>query len=423
MEKKKLYWRKLDDQGKIYSLSVNKRDTSVFRLSVVLTEKIEKNILKQAVILALKKYQAFKVKMRKGLFWYYFEENLKEPVIFEENEFPFQKLNTEENNKYLFKVSYFENKINIEYFHTLTDGNNGTDFFKEIICRYIELKYLHTSLEIKEEEIVEDSENSYTKNYKKKHINSYTPPKAYSIKGEELEKGKVGINHFYIDLEQLKKCAKQHGCTLSEYLVSIIVYSIYEANYKPNNGKKPINVCVPINLKKYFPSETISNFVSYMVVSINLKNNQEYNLENIIELVKKEFEKKLQIEKVIETMSANGKIVNNIFVRLVPLMLKKVLVVTGSLSVKRQFTTTFSNIGKIEFDNKYKEYIKNYFMVMAPDWAEKIRCGVCSYNNQMLVTFGTLLNGTSIEIKFKEMLEKNNINFNIEGNGINIIKK
>ncbi len=423
MEKKKLYWRKLDDQGKIYSLSVNKRDTSIFRLSVVLTGKIEKNILKQAVILALKKYQAFKVKMRKGLFWYYFEENLKEPVIFEENEFPFQKLNTEENNKYLFKVSYFENKINIEYFHTLTDGNNGTEFFKEIICRYIELKYLHTSSEIKEEEIVEDSENSYTKNYKQKHINSYNPPKAYLIKGEELEIGKVGINHFNIDLEQLKKCAKQYDCTLSEYLVSIIVYSIYEANYKPNNGKKPINVCVPINLKKYFPSETISNFVSYMVVSINLKNNQEYNLEDIIKLVKKEFEKKLQIEKVVETMSANGKIVNNIFVRLVPLMLKKVLVVTGSLSVKRQFTTTFSNIGKIEFDNKYKEYIENFFMVMAPDWAEKIRCGVCSYNNQMLVTFGTLLNGSSIEIKFKEFLEKNSIDFNIEGNGVNIITK
>ena len=54
-------------------------------------------------------------------------------------------------------------------------------------------------------------------------------------------------------------------------------------------------------------------------------------------------------------MSANGKIVNNIFVRLVPLMLKKVLVVTGSLSVKRQFTTTFSNIGKIEFQEKYSK--------------------------------------------------------------------
>ena len=423
MGKKKLYWRKLDDQAKIYSLSVNKRDTSIFRLSVVLKDKIEKDILKQAVILALKKYQVFKVKMRKGLFWYYFEENLKEPVVFEENEFPFQKLNTEENNNYLFKVSYFESKINIDYFHTLTDGNNGKDFFKEIICRYIELKYFNNSLKMEIQEILKDCENSYTKNYKKKHINAYTPPKAYLIKGEELEKGKVGINHFNIDLEQLKKCAKQYDCTLSEYLVSVIVYSIYEANYKPNNGKKPINICVPINLKKYFPSETVSNFVSYMVISVNLKTTETYTLEKIIQIVKKEFEKKLQIEKVVETMSANGKIVNNIFVRLVPLMLKKVLVVTGSLSVKRQFTTTFSNIGKIEFTEEYKKYIENFFMIMVPDWAEKIRCGVCSYNNNLLVTFGTLLNGSSIEIKFKEILEKNNIDFNIEGNNVNIIIK
>ena len=42
MKNKKVYWRKLDDQGKIYSLSVNKKDTSIFRLSVLLKDKIDK---------------------------------------------------------------------------------------------------------------------------------------------------------------------------------------------------------------------------------------------------------------------------------------------------------------------------------------------------------------------------------------------
>ena len=422
-KKRKFYWRKLDDQGKIYSLAVNKNDTSIFRLSVLLREKIEADILQKALELALEKYKAFKVKMRKGFFWHYFEENKKNPIISEENEYPFQKLNTEENNNYLFKITYFDKKINIDFFHTLTDANNGAEFFKELIYRYIEIKYFNefSQINFSRESILNDSENAYVKNYKRKNIKSSTTPKGYLIHGEELKNGKIGITHFNINLTELKKCAKEKNCTLSEYLVSIIIYSIYETNYKINDGKNPINVCVPINLKKYFPSETISNFVSYMIVSLNLKNNMSYSFDEIICMVKQEFEKKLKMEKIVETMSANGKIINSPFVRIIPLILKRLLVVLGSLNVKRQFTTTFSNIGKIEVDDKYSQYIENFFIILAPDWAEKVRCGVCSYDNNLLVTFGTILNSSSIEIKFREVLEKNNINFNIDGNNVNII--
>jgi hypothetical protein len=38
---KKIYKRKLDDQAKIFSLSFNKKDTSIFRLSVTLKQNID----------------------------------------------------------------------------------------------------------------------------------------------------------------------------------------------------------------------------------------------------------------------------------------------------------------------------------------------------------------------------------------------
>ena len=40
--------------------------------------------------------------------------------------------------------------------------------------------------------------------------------------------------------------------------------------------KNPIKICVPVNLKRYFSSKTISNFFSYITVSAN----QEIMLEN-----------------------------------------------------------------------------------------------------------------------------------------------
>jgi len=84
---------------------------------------------------------------------------------------------------------------------------------------------------------------------------------------------------------------------------------------------------------------------------------------------------------------------------------------------------TISNIGKFEIDNKYSKYIEKFFLILSPDWAEKIKCGVCSFEENIVVTFGSILKDNLIENKFKELLKENNINFKIEGNEVNIISK
>ena len=89
--------------------------------------------------------------------------------------------------------------------------------------------------------------------------------------------------------------------------------------------------------------------------------------------------------------------------------------------MKKQFTMTISNIGKIEIDNKYSNYIENFFVILSPDWAEKVKCGICSYENNLVVTFGTLMKDCFIENKFKELLEANKVDFKIEGNEVNVI--
>lgn len=239
------------------------------------------------------------------------------------------------------------------------------------------------------------------------------------LQGEELEKGKIAINHFNIDLKEIKQCTKLNECSLSMYLVAMIAYSIYETNYKINEGKKPINICVPINFKKFIDTNTISNFFSYMVICLNPGKRKIYSFDDILTMVKREFKKKLKLERILGTISKDAGSTNNIFVRIVPLVIKRLAVRIGSLEVKRHFTSTFSNIGKIEVDDKYSRYIENFVLILAPDWAEKIKCGVCSYEENLVVTFATTLNNSLVEKKFKELLEQNNINFKIEGNGVN----
>ena len=104
-----------------------------------------------------------------------------------------------------------------------------------------------------------------------------------------------------------------------------------------------------------------------------------------------------------------------------PLLLKRIAVRIGSLELKKHFTSTFSNMGKVVVEEKYSKYIENFLVILAPDWAERVKCGVCSYGENLVLTFSTNLNGSSLECKVRDLLKENNISFKIEGNGVNVI--
>ena len=257
-----LYWRRLDNSAKIFPISTGKKYSTVFRLSAVLKETVEPNLLKEAVKQALEKYKSFRVKMKAGLFWYYLEDNMKEPKIEEETDYPCKYIDRRRNNDYLFKVTYFKNKINIDIFHSLTDGSSGAIFFKEIIYSYLELKY---PKELDEDarrirKIEYNTEDSYIKNYDKKAKSNASSKKAYILRGKKINLGAISCIHEIINLEDLKRECKKNEATITQYLTAVLIYSIYQENYIKYKGKKPVKVCVPVNLKKYFPSDTMSNF-------------------------------------------------------------------------------------------------------------------------------------------------------------------
>ena len=419
---KKLYWRRLDNSAKIFPISAGKKYSTVFRLSVVLKEKINPNVLEKAVINALEQYKSFKVRMKAGFFWYYFEENLKAPIIEEEKDYPCQYINPRTNNNYLFKVTYFENKINIDIYHVLTDGNNGTTFFKEIVYNYLELMYPEVFQEDRKvrklDKIEYDTEDSYMKNYDKKAKSNASSEKAYILKGKFIKLGAVSAIHEIIDLEELKNESKKYEATITQYLTAVLIYSIYEENYKKSKSKKPIKVCIPVNLKKYFASKTMSNFFSYITLVANMEDPNMNSFEKILEFVKKDFKDRLVEEEILKTMSANVKIGNNPLVRIVPLELKKLLVRLSYIEIRKYTTITFSNIGRIGIIGKYQDYIDYFLMLIAPEPVEKIKCSSCSFGDKMVFTFTSNLDDNNIQKRFYEFLKQKDIKVNIESNGV-----
>ena len=413
------YWRKLDNSAKIFPIASSKKYSSVFRLSAVLKEKVECDILKEAVNLALNKLSCFKVKLKKGFFWYYFEENDKDIIIEQENNYPCKYIDPNTNNDYLFKVTYWENKINLDIFHSLTDGNSGIIFLKEIVYTYIELKHkdsFNSKLRT-ERKLPNDTEDDYLKNYDKKSKGPKSGKKAYILKGKKLPLGAIGVIHVNIDLEELKNKAKSKEVTITQYLTSVIIYAIYNSNYKKYNGKKPIKICIPVDLKKYFKSETVSNFFSYITLQTN--GNVDLNdFNSILDFVRNDFNKRLTKEEISKTMSANVKLGNNIFIKSIPLFLKLVIVKLSYIEIRKYTTTTFSNIGRIGIIGEYQKYIDKFMMLIAPETVEKIKCSACSFDNKLVLTFTSTLQSNEVEEKVCEKLKQDGISISVEGNGV-----
>ena len=131
-KKKRSQWRKLDNAAQAFPAATGKKDTRVFRLYCELKEDVIEEVLQKAVECTLEKYPLYCSVLRKGLFWFYMEQRNLKPKVKAEDRPPCSGLYVPDQKSFLFEVSYYKKKINLEVFHCLTDGTGALNFLKEL---------------------------------------------------------------------------------------------------------------------------------------------------------------------------------------------------------------------------------------------------------------------------------------------------
>ena len=161
-------WLRLDNAAKLYPAIASVQWTSMFRLSFVMKEQVVPTVLEEAVNQTLVRFPAFRVKLRKGLFWYYLEAIDDRFRVCEDIGHPCPPLKHRENSGYLFRVKYGEYRISLEMFHALADGTGGLIFLKSIVAQYLRLCGVPVPCEIgildpTEKPAQEEMEDAYRK--------------------------------------------------------------------------------------------------------------------------------------------------------------------------------------------------------------------------------------------------------------------
>ena len=186
-------WDKLDNTANLFPSIAGESMTNVYRISVTLTDEIDSEKLQEALDIVLPKFGLFNVRLRMGVFWNYFEENGKKaPKVHEENTFPCRFIRPNKNHSYLFRVTYYKNRINLEVFHVLTDGMGGINFLRELTYQYLRLTHPEIA-KLKGDSLTQGTslnrEDSFVKNYKSSKPSGFNRQKAYLLKLEKVPDG------------------------------------------------------------------------------------------------------------------------------------------------------------------------------------------------------------------------------------------
>lgn len=415
MEKGYSKWRKLDNAALAFPLVTGKNDTRVFRFYCQLKETVDGEVLQQALDQTMKKYPLFQAVLRKGLFWFYLERRDIRATVKQEKRPPCSSLYIPDKKSLLFQVSYHNNRMNFEVFHGLTDGTGAMNFLEELVQNYLILAHPETELprvEHEEEITPGDQEEDSFSQYYSSEIprNKEKKPAAVKLKGEKLVHSDMDITEVILNVKETLAKARSYGVSITILLTAMLLCSIQE-EIPRNRQKKPVTLMIPVNLRNYFPSQSMGNFFGWIEVGYVFE--EDTSFEEVLASVKQQFQKQLQKDRIAMNMNGYVRIEKNPFVRAVPLEIKKFFLMAGANLGSRSITAVYSNIGIIRLPEEYKEYIERFGIFASTD---SLQLCSCSYGNQLVLGFTSKIPDDSIQRNFMKMLKKEEISYKEEKN-------
>ncbi|MDC7301348.1 hypothetical protein [Agathobacter ruminis] len=414
-------WQKLDNTALLFPAIAGESMTNVYRISVTLKEPVQPKLLQKALDMVLPKIDGFNVRLRAGVFWYYFEENGKKaPKVTEESLFPCRYIHANRNHSYLFRVTYYQCRINLEVFHVLADGMGGVNFLRELTYQYLRLAHQELGKQCEDRLSDETSlsvEDSFLKNYKAAKPSGFEKKKAYIIREEKLPTGEFALMHGYMKVSELKEVAHRYGVSLNEYLVAAFVYSVYTEHMLRSANPHPIRVAVPVNLRPYFDSDTTRNF--FIVVSAEFVASQDnMTFEDVLEAVRDSLREQIQKDHMEDLFSYSVSNQKNKFLRAFPLPLKKPAIRIVYSKSALANTSTITNIGNVVLDQRYADYIEKFTACIAMSKGQSLKGTICSYNGNLCFTFSSVFRETIVQKSFFRKLAEDGIDVSIETNRV-----
>lgn len=420
----KLRWMRLDNAAKIYPAARRKNWSNVFRISATLSEPVDKDILRAALDVTIRRFPSIGVRLRKGIFWYYLERISKPPELSEEHSYPLVHMSSSDIKRCAFRVIVYENRIAVEIFHALTDGTGGMIFIKTLLAEYISRKYSLTVPNTDgvlcrlNEPSAEELEDSFLKNAGTVSA-SRRETKAYMLKGQKEPDGFVNLTTFIIDSAMLKDKAHEYSATVTEFLTAAMMQAILhlqEDKVPRRSRRKPVKVLVPVNLRKLFPSQTMRNFALFITPELDPRLG-DYSFEEICSNVHHRMGMENNAKHMSTKIASNVNSEKSPILKVMPLFVKNAAMKAVFDRVgERTSCLCMSNLGLVRLPEVMQKYITRMDFVIGVPSCSAYNCSLLSYGGTTYINLIRSTVDAELDLYFYKVLRELGIHVKVESN-------
>ncbi|MCI6812244.1 MAG: alcohol acetyltransferase [Lachnospiraceae bacterium] len=416
-------WYPLDLSAIVYPTLQRRDFSSVFRLSVLLKEDIQPEVLQKAVDMTLPRFPTYKVAMRKGLFWRYLEPNNRPGPFVQEDVRNFcMPMPFKTNNRHLIRVYYHGKRISLEAHHSLGDGTGGMHLLHTITANYLrllghEIANQYFVLDIHKEADPQELEDAYLR-YSNAKVRPPRPmERAYRVRGTKEPFYTFHVIDGIMSVSAVMKVASHYHCTITEYLNSVLLYALLQKQQQDKPIKeRPVKIAMPVNLRRFFPSKTLRNFITMIYPSIDPRLG-DYTFEEIIRQVHHYMRYYINEKFLRGDITTNAATQRNPFIRVVPLFIKDFVVKTFYRRVQdRNSSAGLTNMGALKVPEGMAPFIERFDIYMGIPFSSRTNCAIVSFQDTLTINFGSCIHESDVERFFFSKLVEDGIPVTIESN-------
>jgi NRPS condensation-like uncharacterized protein len=413
-------WLKLDNAAKLFPAIMSGELTSVFRITVFLKKPIKFSAIKEAVEITSRRFPYFSVSLGIGMFWYYLEYNRQLPRIQTEEKIPCTAFAAKRRDEPLYRILVKENRISVEFIHILTDGGGAFEYLKSLLYSYFRLNgntILSTEGIILPESPIteEEMEDGYKRFFKRRVPPPGKLTKAWHLPFSLDDKPRLKVIRSEIALDKLLEIARNYNVSVTEYIVSVYIFSLQKIYLEEKEKVKKqirgvLRIEVPVNLRKKLPSKTMRNFSLFVLPEIDLRLGV-YSFDEILKIVKYQLQTGADVKQISRFLSQNVGHEKSPFVRLLPLFIKSMAISAVYRRLgSNQCSGILTNLGLVKLPEEMEDLIDSFEVVPTPPNTHvKISCAMVTFKHQLRLDFGNISRSTSFEMHFLKHLTESGI--------------
>lgn len=418
-------WLKLDNAGKIYPATRSFGWMAIYRLSLTLDEPVDEGLLNQALKNTTKRLPYFTYRLRRGMFWFYLEQQAGIPRVQPDATNPCLPFSSGRDGHFMFRVRVHDRRVAIEIFHVLADGTGTMTLLLTLMAEYLRMKYAKRIpafapyiLDCRDKPKPGEWEDSFPI-----HARDAARPRgeeaAYPLRGTPAERDYLQVTTGIMDSDRLSAAAKRRGATVNTYLAALILQSLVDIAKEDKNkrlSKRPVKLSMPVNLRKYYKSNTLRNFSSYINVPV-YPGYGDYTLDDLIGIVKHVMGFEMTEQMINARFSSNVHAEQSKAIRPVPLIIKSwILRLMYALTGERYFTSVLSNMGRIDLPEGMREHVKRLDFIIGAGRSNPLSIGCVSVNGKTFLNFSRTIREPKVERRVLTALIREGVPVMVESN-------